>query len=88
MTVYIDDAQIMYKGKLRYHMIADSLPELHAFAASVNIKRCWYHAQKRHPHYDITHDQKAFALTQGAIEIGDAEFVALARKLGIDSRKG
>jgi hypothetical protein len=34
------------------HLIADSRDELHAFAAAVGIKRCWFHQD----HYDLTTD--------------------------------
>ena len=37
------------------HLIADSLDELHAFAAKIGLKRYWFQdAKKLHPHYDIT----------------------------------
>lgn len=26
---------------------------LHAMARALSIKRCWYHPDRRHPHYDI-----------------------------------
>lgn len=36
------------------HLISDtSLEELHEFAASIGIKRCWYHASSKWKHYDI-----------------------------------
>lgn len=36
------------------HLISDtSLDELHAYAKSVGIKRCWYHSKSAWPHYDI-----------------------------------
>lgn len=48
-------------GHLRYfcdnarHLIC--LPytkaNLHTMAQDLGIKRCWYHASPRHPHYDI-----------------------------------
>ncbi len=34
--------------------MADSLEELHKFAMSVNLKKCWFHGvRKGHPHYDL-----------------------------------
>lgn len=30
-----------------------TVPALHAMAAALGIKRCWFHADRRHPHYDI-----------------------------------
>lgn len=30
-----------------------SIDNLHRMAADLGIKRCWFHAHKKHPHYDI-----------------------------------
>ena len=30
-----------------------SIPNLHLMAENLGIKRCWYHAGTKHPHYDI-----------------------------------
>lgn len=30
-----------------------SIAGLHAMAIDLNIKRCWFHAKSRYPHYDI-----------------------------------
>ncbi len=30
-----------------------SVDNLHRMAADLGIKRCWFHASKRHKHYDI-----------------------------------
>ena len=36
------------------HLVADSLEELHEFASSIGIKRCWFHGMRKgHPHYDL-----------------------------------
>ena len=54
---------------MKRHLVADSLEELHAFAAKVGIKRHWFDPDPRggKPHYDIpvrmTHS-KVFAETQ------------------------
>jgi len=45
------------RGNLIYydtqrHLVADTLQELHTFAAEVGIKRCWFDGGD-HPHYDI-----------------------------------
>lgn len=47
------------------HLIADSLEELHAFALSIGLKRCWFQ-NHRHKHYDLTTRRKVLA----AIEAG------------------
>jgi hypothetical protein len=44
------------------HLIADSRDELHAFAASIGLRRCWFHRD----HYDLTTD----ARTQRAVRAG------------------
>jgi len=81
VTVYVDDASIPYKGKLRYHMTADSKEELHAFAAEIGVKRCWYHKGRTHPHYDITGQQRAAALLSGALSVDTRKVLAVARGL-------
>ena len=30
-----------------------SVENLHAMAAELGIKRCWFHNSKGHPHYDV-----------------------------------
>lgn len=30
-----------------------SVENLHAMAAELGIKRCWFHGSKGHPHYDV-----------------------------------
>lgn len=76
MSVYVDNVGILYKGKPRHHMTADSLDELHAFAESLGIKRCWFHKARTHPHYDVTDEQREAALQAGAKAV-DARTLAL-----------
>lgn len=36
------------------HLVADSLPELHAFAKRIGLQYYYYHgAERGHPHYDL-----------------------------------
>jgi len=81
MSAYVDDAAIMWKGKARFHMTADSLSELHTFAQSIGVKRCWFHRGSRYPHYDITEPQRQAALTAGAAAVSQQEMVQLAKRL-------
>ncbi|WP_244797461.1 DUF4031 domain-containing protein [Caballeronia grimmiae] len=81
MTAYVDDAAIMYKGKLRYHMTADTLGELHDFAHQIGVNRCWFHRGARHPHYDITTEQREAALKAGAHEVTARELLSAAKRL-------
>ena len=81
MAAYVDDAGNLYRGKRRHHMTADSLDELHAFATSIGVKRCWYHRGTRHPHYDVTDEQQERALAAGAESVDTRTLLTLARRL-------
>lgn len=37
------------------HLVADTIPNLHAFAQKVGIKKCWFENKKdkNQPHYDV-----------------------------------
>lgn len=81
MTAYVDDAAIMFKSKLRYHLIADTVAELHAFCKQVGINRCWFHNVRGRPHYDITGPQREQAILEGAIAVTSEE-LALRTEAG------
>ena len=56
MSVYVDDANLVWRGKRWCHLYADSLPELEAFAREVGLKPEWaQHPQGEagFPHYDV-----------------------------------
>lgn len=71
MTVYVDEAidhGVMYgsAGPAWCHMTADSLEELHAFAAKLGLKRAYFQGPPKHkdfPHYDLTCGRKPNAKT-------------------------
>lgn len=83
MTVYVDKLQ-EYPTKIRCfkagscHLLADSLDELHSFAARLGLRRAWFQP-KSSPHYDLTAGRRERALQLGAVEIGRTEMVALIR---------
>lgn len=79
--VYVDDAGILWRGKKRYHMTADSLDELHAFATQVGINPCWFHRGTTHPHYDITEVQREDVLAAGGNAVTKRELLRLATRL-------
>jgi hypothetical protein len=57
-------------------MWADSIEELHQFAARIPVKRCWFHGvRKGHPHYDVNYCQRKSALDHGAIKSAWKEFI-------------
>lgn len=81
MTVWVDDAGIIYRRKARYHLAASSIEELHEFARSIEVNRCWYHnSSGRSPHYDITSQQRERALRKGAISVTSRELVERLRE--------
>lgn len=71
------------------HLVADSLDELHTFAASVGLGRKYYHGiRKGHPHYDlITAETKMKALSAGAMMVRPRE-VLLKSKEMLTRRRG
>jgi hypothetical protein len=50
------------------HLFADTIAELHAFAARIGMKRAWFQADKRLPHYDLNAARRAAAVKAGAVE--------------------
>lgn len=81
MAIYVDDAAVMLKGKPRFHLTADSWDELHSFTSSIGVARCWFHAHKKHPHYDVTAIERDTALAAGAHAVDSRTIVRIARKL-------
>lgn len=81
MAVYVDNAGILFRGKSRHHLTADTLEELHAFAASIGVKPCWFHRKSRYPHYDVTTEQRGRAVQAGAQEVNTRAILAVASRL-------
>jgi hypothetical protein len=67
--VYVDDAHIFWRGKRWSHLQADSLVELHAFAALLGLKREWFQPGSRpeNDHYDVTDSMREKAIALGAV---------------------
>lgn len=85
MSVYVDDAFISHKGETWCHLMADSLDELHQFAAKLGLKREWLHSGD---HYDVTSTKRAAAVKLGAIEVKAIQLVEVRRKLRREQREG
>ena len=62
------------------HMIADSLEELHTFAASIGMQREWFQNKKRHPHYDVFGIMLKHAISNGAVVIDSKELLKKSKK--------
>jgi len=60
------------------HLISDTdEDELHKFAQSIELKRCWYRARS-FPHYDLTTERKLrTALEAGAVKIPQRDLVRI-----------
>ena len=62
MTVYVDDAEIPFRGMKMSHMIADTEEELHEMAEEIGLKRSWYQGD----HYDVSISKRREAIKAGA----------------------
>ena len=84
MGVYVDEPIYERYGFRWCHLTADSVEELHAFAARVGLRRSRFQTKPGRPwvdHYDITEDTRRKAVALGATEITLREMGAhLARK--------
>jgi hypothetical protein len=81
MAVYVDNERIEWRGKLWCHLVADSLDELHAFAARIGLRRNWFQGRASYPHYDVTTEVRERALHAGALASRKREVLIAARKL-------
>jgi len=83
MTIYVDAAIWRIGNKFRAHMTATTIPELHEFARNLGVASCWFEKPRRHPHYDITPDQREEAIRRGAVKVDSRELLQIAK----DSRQ-
>lgn len=79
--IYVDEAKVPRHGSLWCHLLADSITELHQFAALIGVSRRAFHRGARHPHYDITLRQRQIALREGASAVTSREAVRVARQM-------
>ena len=84
--VYIDDAEVSKYGRGWFHLTADSLVELHAFAAVIGLPARAFHRGARHPHYDVTAAQRQSALRSGARAVSPREVVRIARQVFVPAQ--
>lgn len=87
MTVYVDDMRLPARvGRIEArwsHLMADTDAELHAFAASIGLRRSWaQYPGTWKSHYDVTDSKRAQAIRAGAVPIGygSPESIALTRR--------
>ena len=53
MAVYVDDAVTLWRGHRWAHLMADTLDELHAFAARLGLQRGKFQDKTSGAHYDV-----------------------------------
>lgn len=85
MAVYVDPLMEVtpnarWKWRWSCHLLADSEPELHAFAARLGLKRSWFQ-KKSAPHYDLTANKRALAVQLGAKEVAGQSLAEVLTRL-------
>lgn len=69
MAVYVDDAVTLWRGRRWAHLMADTVDELHAFAARLDIPRHAFQNRTSGAHYDVPAELRERALALGAVAI-------------------
>lgn len=83
MSVYVGSKKVIWRGKTWYHLIADTIEELHEFAHSIGLKNEWFQNHRFMPHYDVTENKRVAAIEKGAIRMSireEGEKIQQARK--------
>ncbi|MET3179620.1 UNVERIFIED_ORG: hypothetical protein ABIC43_002779 [Variovorax guangxiensis] len=83
---YVDDAGVLKHGYAWFHLVADSIRELHEFAAVIGLPARAFHRGARHPHYDITANQRLRALQHGAAAISARDAVRIGLQAALPAR--
>src|SRR3546814_5085278 len=81
MTVYVDDAVTLWRGHRWAHLMADTLDELHDFAARLGIPRRAFQDKTSGAHYDVTAQLRERAIALGAMPISRHAARALMRRV-------
>lgn len=87
MAVYVDRACVEWRGHKWCHLLADTLAELHAFAAQLGVRRASFQGHTKYPHYDLPEHLRTEALRLGAIAVGRREIIFAARRLREECRE-
>jgi hypothetical protein len=69
VTVYVDNVRHRFGRMIMCHLWADTVDELHAFAANLGLQRSWFQCPPKASweHYDISLGVKAKAIVLGAV---------------------
>lgn len=79
MTVYVDDAVTPWRDTRWAHLMADTLDELHAFAARLGLPRRAFQDKTSGAHYDVSAELREQAIVLGAVPISRHRDRALVR---------
>lgn len=72
MSVYVDEFKLWMPSQPRpfhrgsSHLTADTVDELHVFAARIGLRRAWFQEHVSAPHYDLTQSRRESAMAAGA----------------------
>jgi len=69
MTVYVDDAVHLWRGRRWAHLMADTLDELHGMAQRLDIPRRAFQNKTSGAHYDVPSELRERAIELGATAI-------------------
>ncbi|AUZ54096.1 DUF4031 domain-containing protein [Stenotrophomonas acidaminiphila] len=86
MTVYIDDAVHPWRGERWAHLLADTLPELHAMAQQLGIPRRAFQNRRSGAHYDVPAALRDTAIALGARAISRHTDRDLVRRVIANAR--
>lgn len=73
--VYVDTIGYPYGRMIMFHLLADTLEELHDMVDKIGVNRKWFQNKEGYPHYDICKSKKALAIKYGATEMRDREIL-------------
>ena len=84
MAIYVDFVRIEFREFKWCHMLADTLQELHDFAAWIDVDKRLFHRNASYPHYDITVQMREIAIAHGAIPADRHKIIECAKKLKVE----
>ncbi len=68
LAVYVDDAAIPWRGRLWFHLVADTPAELHEAAGRLGLRPEWAQDKGRTLHYDVPQHVRQLAIELGAAQ--------------------
>jgi hypothetical protein len=86
MSAYVDDAVTLWRGERWAHLMADTLDELHLFAAAIGLPRRAFQDKTSGAHYDVTAEMRLQAIALGAMPISRHKDRELVRAVIANAR--